>query len=80
MPEPIWLFDLDNTLHDASQAVFWRLNTSMTDYIERHLGLPRDEADRLRIHYWRRYGATLTGPGKTPRHSCRALSGANPRA
>lgn len=58
---PIWLFDLDNTLHDASAAVFWRLNGSMTDYIEQQLGLPRDEADRLRIHYWRRYGATLLG-------------------
>ncbi|WP_374256708.1 pyrimidine 5'-nucleotidase [Aquabacterium sp.] len=58
---PIWLFDLDNTLHDASRAVFGRLNVSMTDYIEQHLDLPRDEADRLRMHYWRRYGATLLG-------------------
>ncbi|MFZ4550581.1 MAG: pyrimidine 5'-nucleotidase [Aquabacterium sp.] len=58
---PIWLFDLDNTLHDASRAVFGRLNVSMTDYIEQHLGVPRDEADRLRMHYWRRYGATLLG-------------------
>jgi putative hydrolase of the HAD superfamily len=58
---PVWLFDLDNTLHDASRAVFWRLNGSMTDYIEAHLGLPRDQADQLRVHYWRRYGATLLG-------------------
>jgi putative hydrolase of the HAD superfamily len=57
----IWLFDLDNTLHDASRAVFGRLNGSMTDYIEQHLGLPRDEANELRMHYWRRYGATLLG-------------------
>jgi putative hydrolase of the HAD superfamily len=35
---PIWLFDLDNTLHDASQSVFRRLNGSMTDYIVEHLG------------------------------------------
>jgi len=58
---PIWLFDLDNTLHDASRAVFWRLNGSMTDYIAQQLGLPREDADRLRVHYWRRYGATLLG-------------------
>ncbi len=58
---PIWLFDLDNTLHDASHAVFWRLNGSMTDYIAEHLGLPRPEADALRVHYWRRHGATLLG-------------------
>ncbi|MEY2838174.1 MAG: hypothetical protein RJB60_473 [Pseudomonadota bacterium] len=57
----VWLFDLDNTLHDASRAVFGRLNGSMTDYIEQHLGLPRDEANALRMHYWRRYGATLLG-------------------
>ena len=61
MAETIWLFDLDNTLHDASRAVFWRLNGSMTDYIERHLGMTRHEADQLRVHYWRRYGATLLG-------------------
>ena len=59
--EPVWLFDLDNTLHDASHAVFWRLNGTMTDYIVQHLGLPHDEADALRIGYWRRYGATLLG-------------------
>lgn len=58
---PIWLFDLDNTLHDAGQAVFGPLNVSMTDYIEQHLGLPREQADALRLHYWRRYGATLLG-------------------
>jgi putative hydrolase of the HAD superfamily len=55
------LFDLDNTLHDASRAVFWRLNGAMTDYIVQHLGLPHPEADALRVHYWRRYGATLLG-------------------
>lgn len=58
---PIWLFDLDNTLHDASRAVFGRLNGSMTDYIETHLGLSRPDADQLRFHYWQRYGATLLG-------------------
>jgi putative hydrolase of the HAD superfamily len=58
---PIWLFDLDNTLHDASKAVFWRLNGAMTDYIETELQISREEADALRLHYWRRYGATLMG-------------------
>ncbi len=67
---PIWLFDLDNTLHDASKAVFGRLNRSMTDYIVQHLGLARDDADRLRMHYWRRYGATLLGLEK--HHGIRA--------
>ena len=61
MSSPIWLFDLDNTLHDASHAVFGRLNGAMTDYIEQHLGMPRAQADALRQHYWHRYGATLLG-------------------
>ena len=57
----VWLFDLDNTLHDASHAVFGRLNVAMTDYIERQLDVSRSDAERLRTHYWRRYGATLLG-------------------
>jgi putative hydrolase of the HAD superfamily len=59
--QPVWLFDLDNTLHDASHAAFGLLDASMNAYIERELGLPGDEADALRCHYWRRYGATLLG-------------------
>jgi putative hydrolase of the HAD superfamily len=57
----VWLFDLDNTLHDASHAAFGPLNQAMTDYIVRELALAPDDADRLRRHYWRRYGATLLG-------------------
>jgi len=56
-----WLFDLDNTLHDADPHIFPHLNRSMTTYLENHLGLATDEANRLRMRYWRRYGATLLG-------------------
>lgn len=59
--EPIWLFDLDNTLHDATPYIFPHINRSMREYIERHLGVDEDEANRLRQHYWARYGATLLG-------------------
>lgn len=58
---PVWLFDLDNTLHDASPHIFPHINRSMGEYIERHLGVDAREADRLRQHYWLRYGATLLG-------------------
>lgn len=58
---PTWLFDLDNTLHNASPYIFPHINRAMRDYIERHLGLDRDAANRLRQHYWQRYGATLLG-------------------
>lgn len=56
-----WLFDLDNTLHDASHAAFGATNLAMTDYIANHLQLPHDEASALRQHYWNHYGATLLG-------------------
>lgn len=57
----LWLFDLDNTLHNASHAAFGMIDRSMTDYICRELEVERVEADRLRRHYWDRYGATLLG-------------------
>ena len=60
-PAPVWLFDLDNTLHDASHAAFGETNQAMTDYIAEHLRLPSDEACALRQHYWAHYGATLLG-------------------
>lgn len=56
-----WLFDLDNTLHDASHAAYGLLDAAMNGYIERELKVGPDEADRLRRDYWRRYGATLLG-------------------
>jgi len=57
----VWLFDLDNTLHDASHAAFGPTSQAMTDYIAAHLALPHTEASALRQHYWGRYGATLLG-------------------
>lgn len=56
-----WLFDLDNTLHDASHAAFGPTNQAMTDYIVQHLDLSHEAASSLRQHYWDRYGATLLG-------------------
>ncbi|MDQ5917079.1 MAG: putative hydrolase of the superfamily [Pseudomonadota bacterium] len=70
--ERTWLFDLDNTLHNASPHIFPHINRSMRDYIERHLGVDTHEATRIRQEYWDRYGATLTGMmrhhGTDPRH------------
>ncbi len=75
MSAPIWLFDLDNTLHDASPHIFPHINRSMTAYLAQHLALSRDAADTLRLDYWRRYGATLSGlirhHGTDPRHFLR---------
>ena len=57
----VWLFDLDNTLHDASHAAFGETNAAMNAYLIDHLGVDHDEAARLRVHYLQRYGATLLG-------------------
>jgi putative hydrolase of the HAD superfamily len=57
----VWLFDLDDTLHDASTASMPGLHVSFGLYIEQHLQLTKDEADALRRRYWLRYGATLLG-------------------
>ena len=57
----VWLFDLDNTLHDATPHIFPHINRSMREYIERHLGVDKHEATRIRQDYWVRYGATLLG-------------------
>lgn len=57
----VWLFDLDNTLHDASHASFGPTNEAMTQYIVTHLNLPHAQAWSLRQHYWQHYGATMLG-------------------
>jgi putative hydrolase of the HAD superfamily len=56
-----WIFDLDNTLHNAAPHIFPHINQAMTEYLQRHLGLDEPAATELRRHYWRRYGATLVG-------------------
>ena len=57
----IWLFDLDNTLHNASLASFPGINDCMSRFIETALAVSRVQADALRGEYLRRYGATLLG-------------------
>jgi putative hydrolase of the HAD superfamily len=74
MPKPIWLFDLDNTLHNASHAIFPAINANMNAYIARVLaqdGLPSDAdaVNAARLLYWKRYGATLLGMVKHHRVS-----------
>jgi putative hydrolase of the HAD superfamily len=58
---PTFFFDLDDTLHDASHAIFGVLNRRMTEYVQRHLAVDEVEANQLRQTYWHRYGATLLG-------------------
>ena len=56
-----WLFDLDNTLHNASPHIFPHISRAMMVYMCEHLEIDEAEATRLRQNYWQRYGATLLG-------------------
>jgi putative hydrolase of the HAD superfamily len=56
-----WIFDLDNTLHNARPHIFPHINALMTQYLQSALGLDAAAAGELRRHYWTRYGATLLG-------------------
>ena len=63
---PLWLFDLDNTLHDASHAIFPTISANMNVFIARVLGsdltpATQEMVNAARIGYWKRYGATLLG-------------------
>jgi putative hydrolase of the HAD superfamily len=69
---PVWLFDLDNTLHNATPHIFPHINEAMRRYVARALAVDDDNADRIRFDYWMRYGATLSGMmrhhGTDPHH------------
>ena len=56
-----WVFDLDNTLYPPSMRLFDQIEVRMTDYVMTELRVDRSEADRLRRHYWKSYGTTLSG-------------------
>jgi len=62
----IWIFDLDNTLHDASHAVFPAITANMNAFIARHTEkngelVSGEAANATRLLYWERYGATILG-------------------
>ena len=61
MTQPVWLFDLDNTLHNADAGIFYIINLAMTRYMAGRLNLSEEAASQLRQDYWHRYGATLAG-------------------
>lgn len=56
-----WVFDLDNTLYPPRYRLFDQIEVRMTRWVMEALSVTRDEADRLRRHYWESYGTTLAG-------------------
>lgn len=59
--EDTWIFDLDNTLHDAQKKIFPIINQRINQYISTAVSVNFIEANKLRQKYWDQYGATLEG-------------------
>ena len=57
----VWIFDLDNTLHDARVHIFPSMHTQIQDFLKKQFGLDDEGASRMRRDFWQRYGTTLRG-------------------
>ena len=57
----VWIFDLDNTLHDARARIFPAMHDQINAYLKRYYGVDDAGADAMRQGFWRRYGTTLDG-------------------
>ena len=57
----VWIFDLDNTLHNAQARIFPSMHEQINGYLKRHFGVDDAGADAMRQTFWRRYGTTLNG-------------------
>jgi putative hydrolase of the HAD superfamily len=56
-----WVFDLDHTLYRMDEPTMKEVEARITRFVQRHLGLPRDEAYAIQKKYLRDYGITLAG-------------------
>jgi len=57
----VWIFDLDNTLHDANARIFPSMHEQINAYLRRHFALDEEGANEMRRGFWLRYGTTLNG-------------------
>jgi putative hydrolase of the HAD superfamily len=71
----VWIFDLDNTLHDARTHIFPAMHQQINAYLRRYFGVDEAGANEIRTRFWRTYGTTLNGlmrhHGADPRHFLR---------
>jgi putative hydrolase of the HAD superfamily len=56
-----WVFDLDNTLYPGACNLFPQIDRRMGKFIAENLGIPLEEARRLREAYYYEHGTTLSG-------------------
>ena len=57
----VWIFDLDNTLHDARVRIFPAMHDQINAFLRRRFNVDEAGANRMREHFWRTYGTTLNG-------------------
>ena len=57
----MWIFDLDNTLHDARARIFPSMHEQINAYLRRNFGVDEAGANAMRQDFWQRYGTTLRG-------------------
>ena len=57
----VWIFDLDNTLHDARARIFPAMHDQINAFLRRHFSVDEAGANSMREHFWRTYGTTLNG-------------------
>jgi len=57
----VWIFDLDNTLHDARPEIFPSMHEQMNAWLRRRFDLDEAGANAMRSFFWQRYGTTMRG-------------------
>jgi len=57
----VWIFDLDNTLHDAQARIFPAMHDQINAFLRRRFQVDEAGANAMREHFWRTYGTTLEG-------------------
>jgi putative hydrolase of the HAD superfamily len=57
----VWIFDLDNTLHDAHARIFPSMHEQINAYLRRRFDLDEAGANEMRHGFWQRYGTTMHG-------------------
>ena len=57
----VWIFDLDNTLHDARPEIFPSMHEQMNAWLRRRFELDEAGASEMRSFFWERYGTTMRG-------------------
>ena len=57
----VWIFDLDNTLHDARARIFPAMHDQINAFLRRQFSVDDAGANDMRERFWRTYGTTLNG-------------------